>query len=224
MCQINIGCVEQTTSEVVNHSWVRNVLPGVEWSYQSEVVPQRYRSRKRRSGLGPPESDFKIVEPPQEPTQLIHVKYVRLEKHEPVNRPISMKKEGIQTRKRRPKSATAGHNGSAMSPMPQRISVEWSYQSEVVPQRYRSRKRRSGLGPPESDFKIVEPPQEPTQLIHVKYVRLEKHEPVNRPISMKKEGIQTRKRRPKSATAGHNGSAMSPMPQRIILYGVFADI
>uniref|UniRef100_A0AAR5Q1Q2 GATA-type domain-containing protein n=1 Tax=Dendroctonus ponderosae TaxID=77166 RepID=A0AAR5Q1Q2_DENPD len=44
-----------------------------------------------------------------------------------VNRPISMKKEGIQTRKRRPKSATAGHNGSAMSPMPQRINNQTIY-------------------------------------------------------------------------------------------------
>ncbi|CAH1130746.1 unnamed protein product [Ceutorhynchus assimilis] len=39
-----------------------------------------------------------------------------------VNRPISMKKEGIQTRKRRPKNNSSVHNGAGVSGMPQRLS------------------------------------------------------------------------------------------------------
>ncbi|XP_050308873.1 transcription factor elt-1-like isoform X2 [Anthonomus grandis grandis] len=38
---------------------------------------------------------------------------------------------------------------------------------------------------------------------------------VNRPISMKKEGIQTRKRRPKNTSSVHNGSAVPTISQRI---------
>eukprot|EP00058_Branchiostoma_floridae_P002384 XP_002587872.1 hypothetical protein BRAFLDRAFT_87259 [Branchiostoma floridae] len=130
-----------------------------------------------------------------------------------VNRPLAMKKDGIQTRKRKPKTLNKGKGGGDSKP-PTSTSNNTELKALVTIGTF-SLIRAQGIASKRHPLPYHNP-SPPYVSCYPVPANLKPGKgnlgtgQVNRPLAMKKDGIQTRKRKPKTLNKGKGGGDSKP--------------